>query len=163
MELMPTDGKWLHRIRFGEVFLIAFIGICFGVVFNLFWVNRVPFLTPSKAELYALKNIPSLTLDETKRLYDKGESLFLDARGAMDYEHKHIKGALNLPVNHFDLYYPKLKSKLPKDADIVVYCEGEECGASLHLSEELVRMQYTDIKVFLGGWIEWNKAGYPSQ
>ena len=163
MELMPTGGKWLHRPKFGEVILIAFIGICFGVLFNLTWVNRVPFITPSKAVLYAMKNIPSLTLEETKRLHDEGGTLFVDARRARDYERRHIKGALNLPVNHFELYYPKLKSKLPKDADIVVYCEGEECGASLHLSEELVRMQYTDIKVFLGGWIEWNKAGYPSE
>ena len=52
---------------------------------------------------------------------------------------------------------------LPKDADIVVYCEGEECGASLHLAEELIGLQYTNITVFLGGWVDWNKAGYPAE
>jgi hypothetical protein len=45
--------------------------------------------------------------------------------------------------------------------DIIVYCEGEQCGASLHLSEELIKLQYTNVKVFLDGWVEWNKAGYP--
>jgi rhodanese-related sulfurtransferase len=163
MELMPEDSAWLQRIKVGEIIIIAAIGVCSGIVFNLFWVNRVPFLTPSKAEIYAQKNIPSLNLDETKRLHDQGGHLFLDARSATDYDLRHIKGALNLPVTHFELYYPKLKGMMPKDADIVVYCEGEECGASLHLSEELIRLQYKNVKVFLGGWVEWNKAGYPSE
>jgi len=163
MELMPKSSGWLHRINVSEIIFIASIGVLLGIIFNLFWINRVPFLTPSKAELYALKNIPSLSLEETKSLHDKGETLFLDARSANDYEIGHIKGALSLPVNHFELYYPKLKDKLPKDTDIMVYCEGEECGASLHLSEELIRLQYTNVKVFLGGWVEWNKAGFPSE
>ena len=123
----------------------------------------MPFITPSKAELYALKNIPSLTLEETKEKFDQGGIIFLDARRAGEYELKHIKDALSLPVSHFDLYYPKMKKLLLKDAEIVVYCAGEECGASLHLSEELINLKYKNIKVFLGGWVEWNKAGYPAE
>ena len=70
---------------------------------------------------------------------------------------------MNLPVRHFEWYYAKMKNLLPKDAEIIVYCEGEECGASLHLTEELMKLKYEAVKVFLAGWIEWNRAGYPAE
>lgn len=163
MELMLRYRDLLDRINLREIMLISVVSCSLGLIFNLFWINSVPLITPSKAELYALKNIPSITLEETKKIFDEGGSLFIDARRAGDYEIKHIQGALNLPVSHFELYYPKIMKELEKDADIVVYCEGEECGASLHLSEELIKLKYTKVKVFLGGWVEWNKAGYPAE
>jgi rhodanese-related sulfurtransferase len=153
----------MSRFNVLEICLITGISCCIGIVFNLFWVNKVPFVTPSKVEIYAKKDIPTLSLDETRKKFDQQGVIFLDAREAVDYEAKHIKDALNLPVTHFGLYYPKMKSMLPRDADIIVYCEGEECGASLHLAEELIGLQYTNIKVFLGGWVDWNKAGYPAE
>jgi rhodanese-related sulfurtransferase len=163
MALKVNHSGIINRLKVKEICLIICISCFMGVVFNFFWVNRVPFITPSKAELYAKKNIPSLSLEETKAKFDQGGIIFLDARKANEYELKHIKGALSLPVTHFELYYTKVKKLLPKDAEIIVYCAGEECGASLHLAEELIGLQYENIQVFLGGWVEWNKAGYPAE
>jgi rhodanese-related sulfurtransferase len=163
MEVANAPNKIIDKPKLKEIVLIMGIGGCIGIVFNFFWVNKVPFVTPSKVEIYAQKEIPTLSLEETRKKYDQEGVIFVDAREAADYEAKHIKGALNLPVVHFDLYYPKMKRMLPKNADIVVYCEGEQCGASLHLAEELIGLQYTNIKVFLGGWVEWNKAKYPAE
>ena len=163
MALKLNHSGIINRLKVKEICLITGISCCIAVVFNLFWVNRVPFITPPKAEMYAKKNIPTLTLEETKEKFDQGGIIFLDARGAGEYDLKHIKGALSLPVGHFELYYTKMKKLLPKDTEIVVYCAGEECGASLHLSEELIKLKYKNIKVFLEGWVEWNKAGYPAE
>lgn len=163
MELRPKHSGKINRMKVKEACFIIGISCCVGVVFNFFWINRVPFITPSKAELYAKKEIPTLTLEETKEKLDQGGVIFLDAREAGEYELKHIRGALSLPVSHFGLYYPKMKKLLLKEAEIVVYCAGEECGASLHLAEELIGLQYKNIQVFLGGWVEWNKAGYPAE
>jgi len=160
---LTTNIEKIRELNIKEIFLIIGVGCCIGVVFNFFWINKVPFITPSKVEQYALKNIPTITLEESKKKLDQKGSIFLDARKAADYEQNHIKNAYSLPVNHFELYYPKMKNMLPKDADIVVYCEGEECGASLHLAEEMIKLRYENINVFLGGWIEWNKAGYPAE
>ncbi len=163
MELKPTVQEKIGRLSPRETLLIIIFSCCVGIVFNLFWVNRVPFITPSKAEIYAQKNIPSLSLKEARAKLDQGKSLFLDARKADDYNIRHIKDALNLPVTNFELYYPKMKKLLPKNKEIIVYCEGESCGASLHLAEELIGLNYTNIQVFLGGWVEWKKAGYPEE
>ena len=163
MALNLAHSGIINSLKIKEICLIVGISGCIGIVFNLFWVNRVPFITPSKAEMYAKKEIPTISLEETREKLDKKGIIFLDAREADEYEAKHIKDALSLPVTHFDLYYPKMKNLLPKDAEIVVYCAGEECGASLHLAEELIGLQYKNILVFLGGWVEWNKAGYPAE
>lgn len=163
MALKSNSIGIVDRLKVNEILIIIGIGCCIGIVFNLFWINKVPFITPSKAEMYAKKEIPTISLEETRKRLDNKEIIFLDARKEADYKIKHIKGALNLPVTHFDLYYPKMKQYLNKDAEIVVYCEGEECGASLHLAEELIGLQYENISVFLGGWVEWNKAGYPAE
>lgn len=163
MALKTIHSGIINRLKAKEICLIICISCFMGVVFNFFWVNRVPFITPSKAKLYALKNIPSLSLVETKAKFDRGGVVFLDARKSNEFELKHIKGALSLPVTKFGLYYSKMKKILPKDAEIIVYCAGEECGASLHLAEELIDLQYKNIQVFLGGWVEWNKAGYPAE
>ena len=163
MELKSNHSGIINRLKVKEICLITGISCCIGIAFNFFWVNRVPFITPSKAEMYAKKEIPTINLEETREKLDQKGIIFLDAREASDYEAKHIKGALSFPVTHFKLYYPKMKELLPKDAEIVVYCAGEECGASLHLAEELIGLQYKNIHVFLGGWVEWNKAGYPAE
>ena len=163
MALKSSQSGIINRLNVKEICLIIGISCCVGIAFNLFWVNRVPFITPSKAEIYAKKEIPTLSLEETKEKLDQGGVIFLDARQASEYELRHIKGALSFPVSHFGLYYPKMKKLLPKDAEIVVYCAGEECGASLHLAEELIGLQYKNIQVFLGGWVEWHKAGFPAE
>jgi rhodanese-related sulfurtransferase len=161
---LKSNHSWIfNRLKVKETCLIIGISCCVGIVFNFFWVNRIPFITPSKAELYVRKEIPTLTLEETKEKLDQEGIIILDAREAGDYKLMHIKGALSLPVSHFGLYYPKMKKLLPKEAEIVVYCAGEECGASLHLAEELISLQYKNIQVVLGGWVEWNKAGYPAE
>lgn len=163
MVIGQTIRGEMQKLKIKEILVIIGISCCTGVVFNLFWTNRVPFITPPKAEIYAQKRILTITLEEAGKKHNQGAAIFLDARDAGQYQLKHIKGALNLPVRHFELYYSKMKKLLPKDAEIVVYCEGEECGASLHLAEELIGLQYKRIQVFLGGWVEWNKAGYPAE
>jgi rhodanese-related sulfurtransferase len=151
-----------RRVKVKEIVVILAAGICMGMVFNTFHNNRIPFITPSKAEIYARKNIPTLTIEEARARFDRGV-LFVDARDPEDYHEGHVRGALNLPVRHFELYYTKLKQQLAKDAEIVLYCASPECNASLYLAEELATLKYTHIKVMLGGWAEWEDNEYPRE
>jgi rhodanese-related sulfurtransferase len=150
------------RIKIKEIVTILAAGICMSMVFNTFYKNKIPYIAPSKAEIYARKNIPTLSMEEAKARFDFGV-LFVDARDPEDYIEGHVKGALNLPVRHFDLYYPKIKEGLAKDAEIVVYCASPECNASLYLAEEMVKLKYENIKVMLGGWAEWEDLEYPRE
>jgi rhodanese-related sulfurtransferase len=153
----------LKKISVKELLVILAASCCIGLLFNLFHKNGIPLVAPSKAEVYARKNIPVLTPEEARGKLEGGGVIFLDARDPADFQQAHIKGALNLPVRHFDLYYPRMKDVLPKDAEIVVYCESPECNASLYLAENLIGLGYVHIVVMLKGWNAWEDLDYPSE
>ena len=60
--------------------------------------------------------VPRITVAESKKGFDDGNIVFVDARSADIYKEEHIKGALSLPSGSTDF------SKLPKGKRIVVYC-----------------------------------------
>jgi rhodanese-related sulfurtransferase len=150
-----------NSVNAREVVAIIAAGICMGMVFNTFHKDRIPFIAPPKAEIYARKNIPTLTLEEAKARFDKGV-IFVDARDPEEFEEGHVKDAISLPVRHLDLFYPKVKERIPKDVEIVVYCASPECNAGLYLAEEMVALKYEHIEVMIEGWEGWEKAGYPT-
>jgi rhodanese-related sulfurtransferase len=90
-------------------------------------------------------------------------TIFLDARLEPDYKAGHIPKALNLPFEEFEQYYPKVEPLLSRDKNIITYCDGTECEASLFLARLLRTKGFKNLKIFFGGWTEWNKAGLPVQ
>ncbi len=102
---------------------------------------------------------PAISLDYAMMRFQSKNTIFLDARYPGDFEVGHIRGGINLPWEEFEEYVPQLLGNLPKDEEIIAYCDGTECETSLLLARELVEMGYTDVKVFFGGWREWKEAG----
>ncbi|MFC2171948.1 rhodanese-like domain-containing protein [Acidobacteriota bacterium] len=163
MEVTNGIKEKISQIRIKEVLFILVVAILAGCIFNLTSKNGIAFLSPSKAALYSQKNIKTLTAEETKKKIDQGGFILLDARDEIDFDKHHLPGALSFPVKRFELFYKRMKKNLPRDADIIVYCQRTECGASLHLAEELIKLKYENVEVFLGGFDAWEKAGYPSE
>ncbi len=120
----------------------------------------------TKRGLFAEKtNAPITTpqlveLTDAKRLFDGGEALFLDSRHEFDYKLGHIKGAINIPVDKFEQEQSKL-SGIEKDNLIVVYCDGAECNSSFEMAGKLYAAGYRNIRVFFGGWQNWQEKNFP--
>jgi rhodanese-related sulfurtransferase len=104
---------------------------------------------------------PAISLDYAMMKFQSRKIIFLDARYPEDFKAGHIKGAINLPYEESEEYAPQVLPRLPKEEEIIAYCDGTECESSLLLARELREMGYVDIKVFFGGWQEWLKAGLP--
>jgi rhodanese-related sulfurtransferase len=102
---------------------------------------------------------PAISLDYAMMKFQSKNTIFLDARYPGDFKDGHIKGAINLPWDEYEDYEPDILPKLPKDEEIIAYCDGTECETSLLLARELVELGYTNVKVFFGGWQEWQDAG----
>ncbi len=51
------------------------------------------------------------------------------------------------------------ESGLAKDAEIIVYCSGPTCPQSRSAAEKLVRLGFTNVRLFEGGLAEWKAAG----
>ena len=64
------------------------------------------------------KDAPRITLDDAKKAYDSGDTVFVDTRAAVFYQNERIKGALNVPSSLFEDNY----ESVPKGKKIIAYC-----------------------------------------
>jgi rhodanese-related sulfurtransferase len=51
--------------------------------------------------------------------------------------------------------------KLDRDEEIVVYCGGEYCAASIYAYYRLERAGFTHVRRYPGGIPDWEEAGFP--
>jgi rhodanese-related sulfurtransferase len=98
-----------------------------------------------------------LTPREAQRLLAAGATP-LDARRPEDFATGHLPGALNLPVEEFDLYFPRIQPRLDRATPLVVYCGGGECTLSHELAQALRPMGFR-VKILRGGLEAWKAAG----
>ena len=50
-----------------------------------------------------------------------------------------------------------------KEKPIVSYCGGIECEISIDNAYEMAKAGYNELKIYLGGYKEWNELGYPTE
>ena len=104
-----------------------------------------------------------ITRAEAENLWQTGEAVFFDARGPSLFEEGHVPRARNLPGVGSVAALPVHLSKISRDSTLVIYCEGGDCQSSLALAQRLHAEGFRDIRVFTGGWEEWQKAGLPEE
>lgn len=89
--------------------------------------------------------------------------VWVDVRDHDDFHAGHIKGAISMPLSDLQ----RDLGQLPRDKEIVLYCEGTykggECGASLSAARILIDSGFSagKLKVFEDGYYAWQDAGYP--
>lgn len=78
------------------------------------------------------------------------KTIFLDAREPNEYSISHLKGAVPVGYDHFQMANV---SHLPKDTPIVVYCSVGY--RSEKIAEKLKAAGYTKVSNLYGGIFEW--------
>ena len=114
-------------------------------------------MTTEEMVAEAKESICEVTVSEAKELLDKGGYVFLDCREPKEYKMGHIPGAVNIPRGLLEF---KIANTVPdKSTQIVMYCKkgGRGCLAAC----TLCRMGYENVVNMDGGWLAWEKAGYP--
>jgi len=89
--------------------------------------------------------------------------VILDARSPEDFRRGHVTGAKNIPYGELSQEALQNLTLLPCDTQIITYCYGIECSSAEELALSLKEMGYEDVRVFVGGWEEWEKNGMPVQ
>ncbi len=87
--------------------------------------------------------------------------VILDARPADDFEQAHIPGARSLPESDWAKLLPRVLQNLSFDHEIVVYCSGIECESAEEVAARLQEVGYSNVKVYAGGWDEWEEHDLP--
>ena len=127
-------------------------------------VARDNALADSEMSMASSEN-PAVNLPEVldgaamKEIVTKGETIVLDARPALFHRLGHIPNALSLPREDFANAYAHIREKLESDKKqpLVVYCSDTSCEDSKLLRDALLKLGYTNVVIYEGGWADWEK------
>ena len=114
-------------------------------------------MTADEMVAEAKKNVCEISVSEAKAMLDEGGYLFLDCREPAEFKMGHVPGAVNIPRGLMEF---KVDKQVPdRNTPIVVYCKvgGRGCLSAC----TLCRMGYKNVNNMAGGWMAWEKAGYP--
>ncbi|MDB9722993.1 rhodanese-like domain-containing protein [Candidatus Marinimicrobia bacterium] len=154
------------RIPIVQAILLVVISLLIGLGSNIISSKPIPWFAEELAvvDMVEIKSdepiLAAISLKQAKVFFDE-EVLFVDARDESYYEAGHIKGAMK-NIFLYELIF-KIEEKQNKDTPLVVYCGDPGCGDSEQLAYDFKDMGFTKLYVFKGGWLEWSKAGYPSE
>ncbi len=106
-------------------------------------------------------SISFIMLPEAEELFSMNETLFIDSRIADAFKAGHIYGAVNIPFEDKMDTILLEELSVPKEKSLVVYCDGSQCQSSVALARLLHDQGFTNIRIFFGGWKEWQMEGLP--
>ncbi len=102
----------------------------------------------------------SISAKDLKKKLEAGETLeIVDLQDPHEYEHRHIPGAMNVPI---DETCKEECAKLVKEKDtpIVVCGEFDEIGKAEKASGILVGLGCKNVSILKGGLMGWMEAGF---
>lgn len=116
-----------------------------------------------KARLSTLNTAedPVVTIEEARALFMTNGAIFIDSRPREAYLAGHIEGALNLPSDSFEEYFPRVMADVPPDTLLITYCDGETCALSKEVALGLAGNGYSHTRVLVNGWSVWQDANLP--
>ena len=97
-----------------------------------------------------------IQLADLKQAIADGKVFLIDVNGSASYKQGHIPGAVD-----YAAVSGKLASVLPaqKDALIVAYCGGPQCGAYKQAAKAVAALGYENVRHFSQGISGWKQAG----
>lgn len=130
-------------------YLFLFFSICLSTV--LCAQQSIPELLKE----FNTESIPYITVKELAK--SKKQTLILDAREANEFNVSHLKNAVNVGFDTFDISSIE-KTIKNKNQKIVVYCS---LGIrSEDIAELLKKSGYTNVYNLFGGIFEWKNNDY---
>jgi rhodanese-related sulfurtransferase len=171
------------KITIYRTIILVLIAIAGGVAFNQFSPKGLKLITPFhrvnigdqhlkipiflSRKLYKQQSLNlgshqplEFRLNEAYEHYQNRSALFIDARTSAEYNEGHIPQAVSIPLEAFDYQTPIL-ADFPMNQMMITYCEGESCSESIDLAVHLNEIGFSDVHIFIGGWEQWQAAGYP--
>jgi rhodanese-related sulfurtransferase len=97
-----------------------------------------------------------IRFDQVEKLLTNPDIILIDARPAREFEQGHIGSAINIYTPEFEQNIGRIIG-IPREKPIIAYCGGGACELSHELAENLVKMGFTRVFVYVGGWNEWKQ------
>lgn len=111
---------------------------------------------------YNFFDMMDVTPQRLKEEIEKGTSMeIVDLQASGQYQHSHIPGAVNIPLETFEQEYAEVLKD--KDSTIVCYGEHDELGKGTKAAEILEAAGYSKVGRIVGGLMGWKEAGYHAE
>ena len=100
---------------------------------------------------------PDISINELKSAIAEKKATLIDANGSDSFKAGHIPGAIDFDSKSAD------RKLLPadKNALVVAYCGGPQCGAYAAAAKAAKALGYTNVKHLSAGISGWKDAGAP--
>ncbi len=129
-----------------------------SILYIIILFSTLGFSQESISELlkeYNSESIPYISVQELAM--PKTDAILLDAREVSEFETSHLKNAIHVGYDHFDID-TATKGLTDKSTKIVVYCS---LGIrSEDIAEELKKAGYNNVYNLFGGIFEWKSNDY---
>lgn len=123
------------------------------IVFFLFLISVHSFSQKNLKQLlkkFNTENVPYISVTELQK---EGNTILLDAREPKEFQVSHLKDAICVGYDFFDIKETLKKLPKNKNTKIVVYCS---LGIrSEDIAEKLQKAGYTNVYNLYGGIFEW--------
>ena len=151
----------------------VFVGICSILAVLADLLDREGILRNNRAKaalvsVHSPSEFPVVDLPSAVELHQRSggvptesPTVWIDARFARDFEHGHIPGAYNLPIDATFAAEDAVVERIPVNAEIVVYCQSEGCAFAEAVSERLRGHGLKKIRLFHLGYRAWEESGAP--
>lgn len=105
--------------------------------------------------------VTKVSTEEVKHKLEGDQKFYLvDVLLSKSFEGRHIPGAKNVPYGPSFLENFEKEIRVPKDADIAVYCASNGCQLSGLAADMLDKAGYSNVSHFVDGLAGWMQAGY---
>jgi rhodanese-related sulfurtransferase len=165
---MKMTGK-----DFKGVVILVSAAVITGLVFNYFSPSGIMLSgkwDPSQGVVDPVSRTGSLDSsieinnpEIVKNIVEKKLRLVLDARPEFIYNQGHLPSAMSFPLVDFDERIAGFMHSVDRKQPILVYCSGPECTDSHTVAERLIHLGYENVRVFSGGFRQWQDRGYEIQ
>ncbi|MEW6138092.1 MAG: rhodanese-like domain-containing protein [Thermodesulfobacteriota bacterium] len=133
-----------------------------GLVANLVSPEGIPWVyVQAKTMEVAGIRVALIDVNEARKLYDDGQTVFVDARNQQDYAKGSVRGSVFLSPDDVHERFIGVQGLLPEDSRIVLYCYGPECDMAERVAEFLGQVGYRKMMIMTDGFAAWERAGYP--
>jgi CRP-like cAMP-binding protein/rhodanese-related sulfurtransferase len=147
------------RITWLDFVLICGVTIICALLFNFANPQGLRLTQKSWSE----DPIAAITPTAASQNYSKGEVIFVDARPSSFYNQEHIKGALSLPSDLFDIAYLMELAQIDRSQEIVVYGRTISSLYDEQVADKLRLRGHTNVSILAGDLSAWKKKGYPTE
>lgn len=147
-----------------EVALVVLITIVLSAAAYVIHPQALPLWTTDSEAISDKSNdiaYSPINLAEAIAHFNQKSALFIDARPKSTFTEGHIRGAIHLDPNEFELWSEALIDKYPPGQSIITYCEGEACSLSTDLAEKLTWLGFKNVFYLEDGWGHWQRQQLP--